>query len=116
MSYYLFCDDVRFPEEVYSNYEYPEFENIDWVIVRSFHEAGQYIKKNGQPILISIDYDFSKSEDKRNGTYIANFLVNESRKYDVITMEIKAHSSLSEYNQKIYKIVQEIFDRDNKCK
>jgi len=48
----LFLDDVRTLDMIY-----PKENHKDWVIVRSYHEFVNYIKKFGLPTFISFDHD-----------------------------------------------------------
>ncbi len=47
--YSLYLDDERTPKT-----------NRDWVIVRSYGEAVEYVKKNGIPNYISFDHDLGE--------------------------------------------------------
>ena len=46
MSYYLFIDDERQPTD-----------DHDWVVVRSFAAAVQYVQSHGFPEFVSFDHD-----------------------------------------------------------
>lgn len=59
MSYNLFLDDFRMPQDAF-NYTYqPIFLKEDWVIVRSYDEFVKYIEKHGIPETISFDHDLA---------------------------------------------------------
>ena len=61
MSYNLFLDDVRSPNDSWMSYvkelRYPLF---DWVVVRNFEEFKQEIDERGIPAFVSYDHDLSE--------------------------------------------------------
>lgn len=63
MSYKLFLDDVRNPEDCFGYVKAfgirPDIYLGEWVIVRSFDEFRKYILKNGQPEIVSFDHDLA---------------------------------------------------------
>jgi hypothetical protein len=68
MSYNLFLDDIREPDMA-ANYMPPPtnswYITLNWVVVRSYDEFIQYIKKNGLPSMISFDHDLGEDEAER---------------------------------------------------
>lgn len=76
MSYALFIDDERFPPEA----KRPEG---NWVVVRSSHEAINYVKNHGAPAFISFDHDLGGSDTSMN---FLNWFI--SMYLDLIDMEI----------------------------
>lgn len=65
MSYNLFLDDIRNPPMVASYIQPSALKNLylelDWVIVRSYIEFVETIRKKGIPSLVSFDHDLSIS-------------------------------------------------------
>ena len=68
MSYILYLDDVRTPK------------SKDWVIVRSYNEAVDYVTKHGLPFAVSFDHDLADDpliyEDAKTGYDFAKWLCN----------------------------------------
>ena len=60
---YLYLDDIREPKT-----------NKDWVVVRTYDEALEYIKQNGCPDYISFDHDLG--ENVPSGYDVAKWIVN----------------------------------------
>jgi len=67
MSYYLFLDDLRNPEDV----TWVNLPKVDWVVVRSYAEFRDYIESNGFPRFISFDHDLA-DEHYVNTGYMGN--------------------------------------------
>jgi hypothetical protein len=57
MSYKLFLDDYRTPNDTYKYTHKKMYLETDWIIVRSYDEFIKYIKNNGVPKIISFDHD-----------------------------------------------------------
>lgn len=64
MKTYLYLDDIRTPKT-----------DEDWVIVRSFDEATEYVAKNGIPDFISFDNDLGFNQ--KEGYDFAKWLVEK---------------------------------------
>lgn len=62
MSYNLFLDDIRQPEDV-ANYTHSSLREMyrkeEWVIVRNYAEFIDYITINGLPEKVSFDHDLA---------------------------------------------------------
>lgn len=58
-NYYLFLDDIREPNWVTYYKTDPNYNKLEWVIVRSHDEFVDYVTKNGMPSLISFDHDLA---------------------------------------------------------
>ena len=63
MSYNLFLDDIRVPNEV-GNYIYPHelkatYRLLNWTIVRDYDEFIKLIEEQGLPDLVSFDHDLA---------------------------------------------------------
>ena len=58
MSYYLFLDDYRKPEDCF-NYTYNQVYLLGWVVVRNYNEFVKTIEKNGLPVMVSFDHDLA---------------------------------------------------------
>lgn len=67
MSYNLFLDDVRQPEQCV-NYVFPlgirpdTYVKYEWVVVKNYKEFVAYIEENGMPERISFDHDLGEEE------------------------------------------------------
>lgn len=59
MSYNLFLDDQRQPEDVFYYIPDPRYHTLTWVVVRSYAEFTTYIQAQGLPALISFDHDLA---------------------------------------------------------
>ena len=59
MSYYLFLDDIRQPEEAFSYTKNLLYLNKKWLVVKSYDEFIKCIEENGVPHTISMDHDLS---------------------------------------------------------
>ena len=57
MSYKLFLDDYRIPEEVYKYKHLNIYLNDGWFIVRNYDDFKNHIINNGIPNIISFDHD-----------------------------------------------------------
>jgi len=58
--YYLFLDDVRYPEK---NCEYMNnkiYTDLDWVIVRNYNQFVDYVTENGLPEIVTFDHDLAE--------------------------------------------------------
>lgn len=72
MSYYLFLDDERNPDDVFW-VDIPQ--NVDWVIVRSQDAFEDTVLHRGFPLHISFDNDLGI--DMGEGRYAAQWLVEQ---------------------------------------
>ncbi len=90
MAYRLFLDDLRTVQMVYPNQQ----EN-DYVIVRTYQAFVNHIQENGLPEFISFDNDLGEDEQGNlleDGYAAAKWLVYESG-LDVRKMQFKVHSA-----------------------
>jgi len=62
MSYNLFIDDERNPEEVFY-LRRDEWYGLDWVIARSSNEAWNIVKERGLPDRMALDFCLNKNCD-----------------------------------------------------
>ena len=71
MSYYLFLDDERFPNQV-TWIQLPQVEY--WVIVRNYDEFVKVISERGLPKHISFDHDLGESaySEYRRAMFVDN--------------------------------------------
>ncbi len=86
----LFLDDIRSPKDIY-----PNANEGEYVIVRSYDEFVTYIKGDGLPQFISFDNDLGLNEDgevAKDGLACAKWLVYESR-LDLKDLQFKVHSA-----------------------
>ncbi len=61
--YRMFLDDLREPPD----------DGGEWVVVRSFDEAVNFVRERGYPTFVSFDHDLG--EDSLSGKDFANWLV-----------------------------------------
>lgn len=90
MGYKLFLDDVRTVEMIY-----PKAGRSEFVIVRTYHDFIDMIKKKGLPTYISFDNDLGCDEKRKllpEGYDAAKWLVYESN-LDLSELEFYVHSS-----------------------
>ena len=57
MSYYLFLDDYRQPEDTFKYTGNAMYINKSWRVVRSYDEFVNFILQNGVPHTVSYDHD-----------------------------------------------------------
>jgi len=57
--YNLFIDDIRYPDWVTQYKVDPDYNKLEWIIVRTHDEFVDYITENGMPLLISFDHDLA---------------------------------------------------------
>lgn len=73
MSYTLFLDDIRFPEDV--RYDYDTYSNI--IICRNVDDAIWTVRQRGVPSFISFDHDlgdFDSHRVEKTGALFARWL------------------------------------------
>ncbi|MFW6272722.1 MAG: cyclic-phosphate processing receiver domain-containing protein [bacterium] len=61
MSYFLFLDDYRKPEDAFSYTNNAMYINKKWLVVRSYDEFVKCIEQNGVPHTVSFDHDLAYS-------------------------------------------------------
>ena len=88
--YRLFLDDIRVVKDVF-----PQMQEQDFTIVRSYVEFVSEIKTNGLPAFISFDNDLG-ADDQGNvlpdGYACVKWLVYESG-YDLTKLKFNVHSA-----------------------
>lgn len=96
-SYKMFLDDLRDVDKYYPNEEF--------VVVRSYKEAVDYVKKHGLPGFVSFDHDLgfestsntestSVTDQEENGYTFAKFLVEYMLDQKIVTpFEYNVHSA-----------------------
>ena len=89
----LFLDDIRNPIDIYK-----DLNNEDFIIVRSFSEAVEYIIKNDFPDFISFDHDLGFSiefSESKTGYDFAKFLSDYiiDNNIDISKFKFKVHSA-----------------------
>lgn len=85
MSYNLFLDDVRMPEQV-GNYILPVelgvyFRTYNWEIVRDYDQFVNCIKTKGIPNVVSFDHDLAAIHYEPS-TWTESFVYKEKTGYD----------------------------------
>ncbi|HWZ22587.1 MAG TPA: cyclic-phosphate processing receiver domain-containing protein [Cytophagaceae bacterium] len=90
MIYKLFLDDLRTVKMVY-----PDLEEFDFEIVRTYDAFVKCIKENGLPEFISFDNDLGEDDNNHllpDGYAAAKWLVYESG-LDLKNLRYKVHSA-----------------------
>lgn len=59
MSYKLYLDDIRIPENSFDYTGNKMYLTPDWVIVRSYDEFVKHVTENGLPETVSFDHDLA---------------------------------------------------------
>lgn len=78
MSYYLFLDDERIPQNVTWVHIY---QNVEYVIVRDYNSFCDYISKNGLPTFVTFDHDLADEHYDvmlKDFHYHSSFISNDS--------------------------------------
>jgi hypothetical protein len=68
MSYKLYLDDIRIPENTFDYTGNKMYLTPDWVIVRSYNEFVKYVTEKGLPEIVSFDHDLA-DEHYHNDMY-----------------------------------------------
>jgi hypothetical protein len=76
MSYYMFLDDLRNPQDV----TWVNLPKVDWVVVRNYAQFRDYIETNGFPKFISFDHDLA--DEHYAGTGYMGSSYSEKTGYD----------------------------------
>lgn len=87
-SYKMFIDDLRDVEKYYPNEEF--------VTVRTYQEAVQYVQEHGLPSFVSFDHDFGDAvnEDEETGYTFAKYLIEYMNDNQItVPFEYQVHSS-----------------------
>lgn len=83
MSYNLFLDDIRNPNDcIHYMKNKKKYIKWDWKIVRTYDEFVKYIKENGMPENISFDHDLSYEHYNYQGCEIPYDKLTEKTGYD----------------------------------
>lgn len=83
MSYNLFLDDFRFPEDAFAH-THNQLYLVGWTIVRSYDEFVKCILDNGIPEMISFDHDLADTHYD-NQTHV------DQDYYDIVTEKTGYH-------------------------
>ena len=87
MSYNLFLDDLRRPEDC-TYMEHPIYDSVEWIIVRNYYAFISIIEKKGMPEVITFDhdladvhykkkeFDYYDNELEKTGYHCAKWLIN----------------------------------------
>jgi len=90
MSYRLFLDDIRAVKDVF-----PQMQEADFIIVRSYAGFVSEIKSKGLPAFVSFDNDLGADEQENilpDGYACAKWLVYESG-CDLTKLKFNVHSA-----------------------
>jgi len=83
MDYYLFLDDVRFPQDAFNYTKDNRYLKLDWIIVRSYDEFIDVVNNKGLPKIVSCDHDLADEHyDRDDDGVIDYFSYNEKTGYD----------------------------------
>lgn len=69
MSYYLFLDDERTPQNVYYLTGNKCYLELNWVIVKNFDEFVKTIEEKGIPLICSMDHDLKDTHYYHYNTF-----------------------------------------------
>lgn len=116
MSYNLFLDDNRTPEDVYGKpgeIEYPSDEphpwnGLEWITVRNYTEFRQVLKEKGIPDRVSFDYVLAIDPNwtgEKTGADCAEILESWARGYKG---EYQVHSSYPGAHVEIAKALRQM--------
>jgi len=87
MSYNLFLDDIRRPEDT-GYMKLPIYEMVEWIIVRNYYAFQTIIENKGIPDIISFDhdlaiehykeqnFDYTDPEYEKTGYHCAKWLID----------------------------------------
>lgn len=59
MSYNLFLDDIRQPIDAFDYMRLPEYNTLQWAVVRNYDDFVKCVEKYGVPDNISFDHDLA---------------------------------------------------------
>lgn len=88
MSYNLFLDDIRRPEDAFFYMSLPVFNSVEWIIVRNYYAFITLIEKKGIPEIIAFDhdladehykqqdFDYDKEDYEKTGYHCAKWLID----------------------------------------
>jgi hypothetical protein len=88
MSYKLFLDDIRRPEDAFNYMHLPVFNEPDWIIVRNYYAFITLIEKKGVPEIIAFDhdladehykqqdFDYNREDYEKTGYHCAKWLID----------------------------------------
>ena len=88
MSYFLFLDDYRIPEDAFDYTKNELYINKKWLVVRSYDDFVKFIQENGVPHTVSFDHDLADahytqeeiipydSYEEKTGFDCATWLIN----------------------------------------
>ena len=91
MSYNLFLDDYRAPEDAFGYTGREIYRNEHWKVVRNYNQFADYIQRNGMPKVISFDHDLADTHygtqhglneeyydncDEKTGYHCAKWLID----------------------------------------
>lgn len=118
MSYYLFLDDVRNPEEcatpLFKRKSYPQsrggfypinYVNKEWTIVRNYDEFCDTLETKGLPMMVSFDHDLADIHYAKDYKFEENYEpvdpTDEKTGFDcaqyLINYCVKHHEQLPKY-------------------
>lgn len=116
MTYKLFIDDERFPDEVTWGVKNSRGKIVhdlryfasDWVVCRNIDEVRDQFAEHGYPYLISFDHDLGK--DQPTGLQIAHELVEEEMDgYNSVAWDYLIHSKNPVGATNIHAFLQSAF-------
>ena len=123
MTYELFLDDIRMPEEVFQYTAQPIYNIYDWKIVRNYNEFVKCVEENGIPETISFDHDLGfdvflekdyedyDPDNEKNGYHCAKWLLNyclDNELKPPIVVMIHSHNIVGSVN------IKSLFETYNK--
>jgi hypothetical protein len=88
MSYNLFLDDIRRPEDAFFYMSLPVFNSVEWIIIRNYYAFITLIEKKGIPETIAFDhdladehykqqdFDYNREDYEKTGYHCAKWLID----------------------------------------
>lgn len=88
MSYKLFLDDIRSPQDVLNYINNKIYKKTDWIVVRSYNTFVYIINQKGLPDVVSFDHDLAdihyrhqsdipyEDMEEKTGYHCAKWMIN----------------------------------------
>ena len=91
MSYNLFLDDLRFPEDV----KWVKLPSVQWEIVRDYNQFVEIIQKKGVPRMVSFDHDLADEHYKEFFACNKEGVINKGKiRYEKLTEKTGYHCAM----------------------
>jgi hypothetical protein len=129
MSYNLFLDDKRNPNDIWNHQKSPEYAVYNWIVVKDFSSFTDTIQDNGIPLRISFDHNLCdehimesstkkipyESYRQKTGYDCALWLVEYCLDFDINLPKYKVHAEKGVGRKNIENLLDN-FDKYQKSK